>query len=711
MAAGISVLFIIDCSERTGQSWHLLHRACIAIVQSCQKQQQRTLTGLQCGLLLVRGCGAAGAICTPSGFTSDDVQFRRWLRGVLFDGGPLRGAHLEAMLTAAAQEDWWEPGFARHAVLVTHVEPAPLPASTALAARALLPPAAAKIEGSAPGAASGQDAPATAHPSALSCWSPVPEVLAAARIALSLIAPRAMPRLSRLHAAVCAAAATRQPHPMRFPEPEATELLVVSPLLDLNSTDAAMGARVSPNGSARSPVGGHAERAGRGAPQGGGGGVSSHELQAADVVSKPVGAKRRMARGEASSKALRRIQDSEVASTQWQTIWNGSLVVQMNTEAGTKSQDLGTVDLAMPDDGDDGLADKWREQASASWGKTLRISMLEEGPRVARLRELVAQHAGSALRLSFGPRRKAGEFFDTMRLAGQWVQLAIPTTGYGAFIDAAVQTESRQILKGWILRLPQGGASGAPAPVTHHPSSASDIEESPASAVNRAEAGATAAPPRTAAVINAGSQQSGMGTSVVGADATCAGAGSAAASAEAAPAAPAAATFHAPAVTARAASPATAPPPAAAASADATAVAAPPPNCRAVRSSQAVTSAVLAATHVPKARPPPPPKAGLRAGGLAAHSSRVESSSSAAAKCAISAATLPSSSEQAAPRAAASRAAGKGGTKPGAPVADQLTASVGDMTDAQYEAFVGQMPANSRTLMDSLRRKARATRQ
>ena len=104
--------------------------------------------------------------------------------------------------------------------------------------------------------------------------------------------------------------------------------------------------------------------------------------------------------------------------------------------------------------------------------------MLEEGPRVARLRELVAQHAGSALRLSFGPRRKAGEFFDTMRLAGQWVQLAIPTTGYGAFIDAAVQTESRQILKGWILRLPQGGASGAPAPVTHHPSSASDIEES-----------------------------------------------------------------------------------------------------------------------------------------------------------------------------------------------------------------------------------------
>ena len=70
-----------------------------------------------------------------------------------------------------------------------------------------------------------------------------------------------------------------------------------------------------------------------------------------------------------------------------------------------------------------------------------------------------------------------------------------------------------------------------------------------------------------------------MGTSVVGADAPCAGAGSAAASAEAAPAAPAAATFHAPAVTARAASPATAPPPAAAASADATAVAAPPPNC------------------------------------------------------------------------------------------------------------------------------------
>ena len=194
-------------------------------------------------------------------------------------------------------------GFARHAVLVTHVEPAPTHDSS-------------RSEPCSAG--SRQDRRQCAWrrfwPRRSRHRPPFgPLVLGRLcrgagrrQIALSLIAPRAMPRppfgplpppRRRLRRCRVCAAATRQPHPMRFPEPEATELLVVSPLLDLNSTDAAMGARVSPNGSARSPVGGHAERAGRGAPQGGGGGVSSHELQAADVVSKPVGAKRDGARG------------------------------------------------------------------------------------------------------------------------------------------------------------------------------------------------------------------------------------------------------------------------------------------------------------------------------------------------------------------------------------------------------------------------------
>ena len=240
------LLFIIDATERTGQNWPLLHRVCLAIFQACRQQQQASGGKLQCGLLLVRSQAANAPLCTPSGFTSDDVWFRRWLRGVLFDGGPGAGAQLEALLMAA-QGELWAPGSTRHAVLVSHAEPKPLPASVATAAFRSLPRAAATTTptGGKSQLPPGQSAPASA---ATSCWSPVPELMAAAGVSLSLVAPRPMPRLSRLHAAVCAAATREVPRPTCFAE--APELLVVCALLPKTAAGTAPRA---PSPAARGP--------------------------------------------------------------------------------------------------------------------------------------------------------------------------------------------------------------------------------------------------------------------------------------------------------------------------------------------------------------------------------------------------------------------------------------------------------------------------
>ena len=190
------LLFIIDTTERTGASWSVLHRACLAIQNECGVQQNAGHKALEFGVLFVRGRGAPAPLCTPTGFTTDPMQLRKWLRGALFDGGPSGPSLLEGLL-AAARGDWWRgSNVVRHVVLVTHGEPRPLPAS------------AGGIAGT-------------------SCWSPVPEELASSGIVLSVVAPRAMPRLMQLHAAACNALGVSVPPPMPFDEVPA--LLVASP--------------------------------------------------------------------------------------------------------------------------------------------------------------------------------------------------------------------------------------------------------------------------------------------------------------------------------------------------------------------------------------------------------------------------------------------------------------------------------------------------
>jgi hypothetical protein len=100
------LLFIIDTTERTGASWSVLHRACLAIQNECGVQQIAGHKALEFGVLFVRGRGAPAPLCTPTGFTTDPMQLRKWLRGALFDGGPGGPSLLEGLL-AAARGDWW----------------------------------------------------------------------------------------------------------------------------------------------------------------------------------------------------------------------------------------------------------------------------------------------------------------------------------------------------------------------------------------------------------------------------------------------------------------------------------------------------------------------------------------------------------------------------------------------------------------------------
>ena len=90
------VLFVVDATEPTGANWQqLLYRACLAIATQVPQPAEA-------GLLLVRGRHSLGPLLTPTGFTTDlKTQLRRWLRGVLFDGGPGSPALMEALLAAA----------------------------------------------------------------------------------------------------------------------------------------------------------------------------------------------------------------------------------------------------------------------------------------------------------------------------------------------------------------------------------------------------------------------------------------------------------------------------------------------------------------------------------------------------------------------------------------------------------------------------------
>ena len=427
-ATPLQLLFVIDATEATGASFSLLNRACLAIVQACVRAP------LRIGLLTVRARGHE-SLCTPSGFTSDSMQARRWLRSVLFDGGAGTAAHLEGLLAAAAG-DWWEAGAQRHAVLVTHSEPHPLPASYA----------SPLAEGDA----------ASSLP--VSLWSPVPEVLAKAGVSLSVVAPRPMPRLSRLYAAVFLtaqrlaaaeagpnAAKLRAdpavPRPTRFSE--APELFVLSSLLPDSGTSAAAGANLMSSPSAMAGPG----EAPWGAPP----------------------SKRRKA-GSPGGRASPIFHVEGATSGPPLELWSGSLAVQLPT---------GTVDLGatvLRGEGPATEAARWRGEALARWGSSLRVHVYSAEQRQSMLREMSRDreregkaHSGGggtgggavlALRLAVTS-KKAADLFATLHSQGLWARLLIPTPLHGAFIaDSSEPGE----LRGWILKMPPP-SSASPSPV------------------------------------------------------------------------------------------------------------------------------------------------------------------------------------------------------------------------------------------------------
>ena len=194
----LQLLFVIDVTERTGSAWSLLYRACLGILEYTQHKQPPPYYGL----MAVRSQGVV-PLCIPSALMTDVRQLKTSLRDLLFDGGPGPPAHVEALLAAASGSMWHPNATQRHIVFISHGEPGPMPSSLA--------------------------AQCSRMPAASSLWSPLPELMAAERISLSLIAPRPLPRLVQMHTAVCKAANVDPPAPTRFDA--SAELLVISPML------------------------------------------------------------------------------------------------------------------------------------------------------------------------------------------------------------------------------------------------------------------------------------------------------------------------------------------------------------------------------------------------------------------------------------------------------------------------------------------------
>ena len=499
------LLFIIDTTERTGASWSVLHRACLAIQNECGVQQNAGHKALEFGVLFVRGRGAPAPLCTPTGFTTDPMQLRKWLRGALFDGGPGGPSLLEGLL-AAARGDWWRgSNVVRHVVLVTHGEPRPLPAS------------AGGIAGT-------------------SCWSPVPEELASSGIVLSVVAPRAMPRLMQLHAAACNALGVSVPPPMPFDE--VPELLVASPIM------ASAAARRPPPASAvgsAATAAAHASCVGSrsAAPLPSPTSTAADQWHRARLVTAPflsaaAAARSKAQRVEAAATATAAacaagadggavVASGSMAALEFDddddmgegkgygsvvgagaglgghtshihtSLWHGSLTVH---NQGGKTHALGLATLYIV--GREAATARWVASA-ATWGSTLPVRVVEPTEEqavqraIARDAELGSgapaaaaggpQHSGlqsaeaAGVIPSAGPsavpsvpvllrvsKRRAAQLFVRLRAQGRMAKIELPATGFAAFLDPSDKggPPGDTMLRGWIVREPTeaGAASG-----------------------------------------------------------------------------------------------------------------------------------------------------------------------------------------------------------------------------------------------------------
>ena len=452
----VQLLFVLDTTERTGASWPLLQRACLAVHKAaCNRHHVGAPSDcaqpLMMGVLLVRGRHSMLPLCTPSGFTTDTLTVKRWLRDVIFDGGCSSPALLEGLL-AAAHGDWWHAGATRHVVLVTHGEPRPMPLSV--------------------GGAS-DDA---------GIWSPVPAELAAANITLSVVAPRRLPQLCALHAEVCRTAGMAVPVPTLYVEQP--ELLVASPLMPTgrrspaalarppSATAPAMEWRSSsphpgvslPSPIMPSPTGGEAH----------GGAVPSHPPHAKRRVvalSPPVTDGGRGSVGGGDGVGNGGGGSAGGSTSRSRVVWSGPLTVRLT--AG-EEQPLGHSMLLA--DREAPTLDHWLA-ASASWSGGLAISLCggEKHPptKPALLREITRDPLllPVQLRVSQG---KGTELFDNLRSLSLWAHLLLPARGAGAFIDAATKLEVSvdgvrgYEFHGWIVKIPDASAGGkrAPLPLT-----------------------------------------------------------------------------------------------------------------------------------------------------------------------------------------------------------------------------------------------------
>lgn len=457
--AKVQVLFVIDVTEATGASWSLLQRACLAIIAASAPPQRQPqppparAAMTEWGLLLVEGgADISQAACSASGFTTDQKCVRQWLRSVMFNSHVRGSAALEGLAMASALADW-DPDARRHAVLVTHGEPRPLSTTTRLPSRAALRP------------------PATALPSQPpqpSRWTPVPEALAASRVTLSLVAPRAMPWLADLHAAVCHAAGT--PIPIRAHFAEAPELLVASHLTAAPRAASAGGA------AATKRRGGGASAAGD-APTAGGAGAGGSKRRRGTPAN--AGGTAACEQGHLSSASASTQQAAGPEPAQCTCmLWEGELSVQL-----PHGGSVGLGDASLMAAAEHSSCAHWK-QAAVQWGPSLSVRVLDAtlGDAHAQITRAVVHQreqcstagplSGAALPLRLQVRQgKASELFARLRTQTVLAQLMTPTPRHATVIDAA----HAGCLGGWIVPLPDADPASpsveAPAVVARQPPS------------------------------------------------------------------------------------------------------------------------------------------------------------------------------------------------------------------------------------------------
>eukprot|EP00965_Chrysotila_dentata_P000777 24500-Pleurochrysis_carterae.AAC.3 len=167
------ILFAVEVTHNIASRWAELEPAISAVLTHCFKTSQ-ACPNVQYAVLLLYPPTRPGeqTRCVPSGMTAEPTLIKHWLQNVPLHTAPLGNVTLlDGLLAAARGTPWDENAASRHIVLVTNTAPCPLP-----------------------------DAEFTRLDSS-AIWAPVPDELAMAGIALSIISPREIEPLLHLQSA------------------------------------------------------------------------------------------------------------------------------------------------------------------------------------------------------------------------------------------------------------------------------------------------------------------------------------------------------------------------------------------------------------------------------------------------------------------------------------------------------------------------------